>query len=497
MNFEDILDSLGCFGKYQILLWVLNAYGILAVVGNMVFSTFGNIKPNSVSCLDSNESYNWSESNQTCWMIENCQDLEMTYDFKSTIIDMRLICNKGIYTMFNTVLMIGVFIGSIMFGQVSDFFGRKWTTQISFSLMLVTGFSSAFCTNWKVYLFSRLMNGVFVGGYMVTSYVLLNEITGAKYRLFVRSIGHWTFGVCCFALTAYLAKDWKILAIIVNCQCVFGIAGYCFVYESPRYLLQYEKLEEAHEVLQNIAKMNGKTLELDVIEGLKTIATKQPRKRYSVKDLFSTRQLSLYTIANLYLSFSLSVTAYSLLFSQVSLGGNKFLNVFISGFSGQILLIGVTILDRFFPKYFGRKPITIACLTFILIAVFIVTITITVPEAYQIKSSVETYLSVLSNGVASLAWAAVWLFSIELYPTVVRNVAAASSGASSRLGGMLAPIFASYLNTIWPALQYVVIGILVILAIVSTAIIIPETSRKDMPELSEHKNSRLRNSRVV
>lgn len=503
MNFEDILEIVGPFGTYQILLWALNAYGILALCGNMVFSTFGNIKPTSVSCTDSDELRIWNDTNNhTCNLMKACDNLSMTYEFKSVIIDMRLVCEKDIYTMFNTVLMIGVFAGSVLFGQLSDFFGRKWTTQTSFVMLLVTGLASAFCTSWRTYLFAKAINGVFVGGYMVTSYVLLNEVTGSKYRLFVRAICNWSFGICGFALTAYLTRDWRLLTIVNNCQCGLGIIAYCFVHESPRYLLQHGRFEEACQVLRKIGKVNRRPLDEAVIKSFRTaqIASTQPKKRYNLRDLFSTRQLTLYSVAILYLFFSLSVVTYSLLFSQVSLGGDKFINMFIFGATGQLLLIGVTILDRFFPRYFGRKPIALCCLSFILLAAVIVTISIAVPGAKHIREPVETYLSVISNGVASLAWAALWLFSIELYPTVIRNVASASCGASARLGGILAPLLASYLNTVWPALQYVVIGVLLIIAIISTALILPETSNKDMPELTELNfadNNETQNNKIV
>ena len=62
--------------------------------------------------------------------------------------------------------------------------------------------------------------------------------------------------------------------------------------------------------------------------------------------------------------------------------------------------------------------------------------------------SVTTALAMLGKCAATAAFSIIYVFSAELFPTVVRNVAMGTSSCFARLGAMLSPFIADLVSFI-------------------------------------------------
>lgn len=78
------------------------------------------------------------------------------------------------------------------------------------------------------------------------------------------------------------------------------------------------------------------------------------------------------------------------------------------------------------------------------------------------------------------SYATLYLFSVEQFPTVIRNVALGAASMSARVGGISAP-YLIYLSQYWQPLPILIFGVTAFLGgFLST--FLPETHNTQLPE---------------
>ncbi|KAI0229436.1 Organic cation transporter protein [Lamellibrachia satsuma] len=83
----------------------------------------------------------------------------------------------------------------------------------------------------------------------------------------------------------------------------------------------------------------------------------------------------------------------------------------------------------------------------------------------------------------SAVFGVIYVYSAELFPTVVRQVGVGSSSMCARVGGLIQPQFGR-LTTYWGPMPFLIYGIAAITASLST-LLLPETLNKTLPETLE------------
>lgn len=92
-------------------------------------------------------------------------------------------------------------------------------------------------------------------------------------------------------------------------------------------------------------------------------------------------------------------------------------------------------------------------------------------------------LAMTGKYISQVCWGIVYLYTTELFPTVVRSVALSFACSMARLGSMAAPFIAS-LSYIDPILPIFIFGSVTFIAGLQ-AIMLPETNKKKLPDTIE------------
>ncbi|KAJ8931773.1 hypothetical protein NQ314_015305 [Rhamnusium bicolor] len=222
-------------------------------------------------------------------------------------------------------------------------------------------------------------------------------------------------------LIGYFLRDWRYFQAAISAPSIALVAYYWILPESPRWQLAVGKKEEAIAILKKAAIRNDlptSNIEEDVSNYLQNKDLKEAEQsKGNIVDLVRTPIMRMYTIA---ICFNWIVCG--LCFFGVSqfigqLGGNIFVNVALSA----IIQIPSTCFACWSTKAWGRKKTLI--IANIVSGISLLLIGFVPADPAWIKST----LSTIGMFGLALAFPTVYIYSGELFPTVVRNVGVGTS----------------------------------------------------------------------
>ncbi|KAK9411489.1 solute carrier family 22 member 16 [Crotalus adamanteus] len=148
---------------------------------------------------------------------------------------------------------------------------------------------------------------------------------------------------------------------------------------------------------------------------------------------------------------------------SVNFGGNEFLNLFLIG-AVELPAYAIACLgmDRI-----GRRNTLIP---FLIMSAVICGIVMLIPQDFNTLSIVANMAGKFAIGIA---FGLIYLYTAELYPTVVRSLAVGSGSMMCRVGSVVAP-FCVYLSSVWIFFPQLIVGIMAFLTGVLT-LLLPET----------------------
>ncbi|XP_023222063.1 organic cation transporter protein-like isoform X2 [Centruroides sculpturatus] len=249
--------------------------------------------------------------------------------------------------------------------------------------------------------------------------------------------------------------------------------------ESPRWLLTQGKLEEAETVLKKAALINKRNVDniksdLEMLQASLQQNSTENRKKANIFDLLKSSNLRKKTIIICFCWYVNAFVFYGLSLNTNEIGGNPFLSFFIFG----AVEFPAYIVSIFVVKYYGRR---LPLMSTMVLGGLACIATIAVPEDLL---WLRMTLSMLGKFCITSSYIIVYIFSAEIFPTVVRNVGVGTSSTFARIGSAIAP-FVKELGQVTHL--GVTFGLFGGLAIVSglLALCLPETNKIVLPDTLE------------
>lgn len=142
-------------------------------------------------------------------------------EFGETVVSKwNLICsNHWMSTLSGSLFMGGILVGSIIFGLISDKFGRRHVFYYVPLAAVLASLVQIFSTNILTFTLANIIIAALSYGMFLSSFVLGIELIGGQYSVWCAN-GYQAaagFGEIVLAVVAFCAKDWKILAIFIAC----------------------------------------------------------------------------------------------------------------------------------------------------------------------------------------------------------------------------------------------------------------------------------------
>ena len=337
------------------------------------------------------------------------------------------------------IAFIGQLLGTSICSILSDKYGRKYIVIGGTLGCAIFSTLSAFSNSLFTMLLSRFLVGFFVAS-SASSYTLFAELCPTNHRgnLLVIEQSFWAFGAIFGVLLAWITlsdqyywfkdnnNDWRYFLFLSALPLWIISCFYSYVPESPRWFLAANNTLMATKVLQNVAKINGKSLPKGKLKANTTINI----RRGKISDVFCVKQYQKTSIL-LYISFWCCVFGYY----GISFISERYFELFgnfdiysemVISTSSEIpsLLLGLFMLDRF-----GRK--NTMTINFGIFAFCCIGLSISNDTPYFGLFGV--FLARMS---ISLSFMAIYIYFSEYYPTVIRSTALGCASALGRFAGI-------------------------------------------------------------
>eukprot|EP00904_Undaria_pinnatifida_P013101 jgi/Undpi1/8921/HiC_scaffold_26.g11382.m1 len=414
-------------------------------------------------------------------------------------------------------------IGAGFWSVYADKCGRRSAFVQSLACVFLAGVASAAAPSLVTLCIFRMVVGFGVGGNLPVSAALVAEFLPTSQRAYVLcgiSGAFWGVGVITASLLGLVLANtlrsgeeelfWRLFLGLAALPSAIVAVAHRVLPESPRFLHAMGKDGEAAQMLESVARMNGK---LDVLgldfsgdrnggDGLQLESSPAsgdggapgaamwrdggalPAVEYShgeeaekaeagdVRELFHTPVLRKVTLC-LYYGLTFLLPRY---YDDISHGNKDFvyiLSAFLGAFSIPGSYLAMWLVDEHrLGRVGGLKWSAGACATSILVLATTTRVT-----------ALFSAMSLLVLFCQAVPGAIIYLITPELYSTKYRAVGLGSCSVVTRLGGLAAPIIAEVMyDKGGPAAPLLVFGPTMIITAIAAGMIPIETAGRKLDD---------------
>ncbi|MCS1381683.1 MFS transporter [Lysinibacillus sphaericus] len=313
-----------------------------------------------------------------------------------------------------SVNSIGMAVGALIFGIFADKVGRKQVFMWTLILFSVASGISAFTTTLIAFMALRFLVGMGLGGELPVASTLVSESVEAKERgrVVVLLESFWAAGWLIAALISYFVIPtwgWRVALLLTAIPAVYAIYLRWHLPDSPQFTAKAESKKRS--IFLNI------------------------RDVWSKKYARSTLMLWV-------LWFTVVFSYYGMFLWLPSVMVGKGFDM-ITSFK-YVLIMTLAQLPGYFTaawfiEKFGRKFVLVSYLIGTAVSAFIF-------------GNAETMAVLLTSGMLLSffnlgAWGALYAYTPEQYPAVIRGTGAGMAAAVGRIGGIFGPLLVGSLLT--------------------------------------------------
>lgn len=337
--------------------------------------------------------------------------------------------------MLGAATLAGLFIGTTLFGYISDRIGRRKMFLLDIVAIGVISVATMFVSTPLQLLILRALIGIVIGADYPIATSMITEFSSTRQRAFAVGFiaAMWYVGATCANLVGYCLYDvaggWRWMLGSAFIPCVIILLGRFDLPESPRWLLRKGRVEECQQMMM---KLFGGPVVFD----------EEPLQPMRFRQLFQRRHFSIILfVATIWTCQAIPMFAIYTFGPQI---------VGLLGWSeGRSAALGNVAISLFFmlgcfPAMYwlnriGRRPLLIGSFAIMTLALAVL----------GLVSSLGMWLVVLafmvyaffSGGPGILQW----LYPNELFPTDIRASAVGVIMSLSRIGTIIStwalPVF--------------------------------------------------------
>ncbi|XP_045109904.1 organic cation transporter protein-like isoform X2 [Portunus trituberculatus] len=465
-DFDDILEVVGSFGRYQkkMMFLIFMPVSFFAAFTSNLF-LFQMVMPDywchtpgrektSLSLAQWHQltrpsnngepsrclmhEINWTYKNTSLFTVTNqTKECSNGWEFDTTEYSATVgtslgwVCEHDHYSHYTlSISMAGNAFGTLILPILADkYVGRRFMFFITLILHIIFTIPLLWVTGAQMHMALRFLQGLCFETNYLMPYIIYMEVIPPERRALAVMVSFiaWTFGMCSTAFVAWLVPHWKYLAVISIIPSLLGFLYWRHLSDSPRWLLAKGKMHQCVDVLLQISVTNRKQVSQHEVEvKLMELIRQQPVDR-PLSDVLRYPKLALRTLMLFLMSF-MQFVVYSVTMLSMTVLPNSFLAHFVL----SIFELPSNFFGWAITHYLGRR--FMAYCTFLLLSVFCL-------AAYFSIQNEWLLLTILGfvKFFSTCGLFVVFLMASEALPTPVRTSGTGITVVFGMLGMVTAP----------------------------------------------------------
>jgi MFS transporter, putative metabolite:H+ symporter len=390
---------------------------------------------------------------------------------------------------------IGYFFGAFLSGVTADVIGRRRIMMSALSIYCVASFASGLVSDWHAFFALRMIAGFGSGAEAVVIAPFLAEFVPRRYRgvfcgalVGFMSFGYLTSSVLGFSIVRNFADGWRYVAMLTALPVVMLLWWRRSLPESPRWLESRGRLHEADEIVTSVEDSFIKRgMTLAPVRRVVLDGPPLPRRGArggalrNIAELWSTR-LAGVTAISWAMWFSVAFAYYSFFAWIPSLLVKQGFTI-TQSFGYSIAIYASQIPGYFSAAFLNERIGRKAVVSSYMLLGAVAAICLALSHAELEIMAAGMCLSFFMNG----AFAGVYAYTPEIFPTAVRTTGVGSSSSFGRIGSVSAPILVGF---VYPAFGFVgVFGMTTAVLVAGASIVFflgIETRNRSLEDIEKH-----------
>ena len=471
-NVDDALPHIGEFGVFQLRLQIILSLMKIPQSYQILVMYFTALNPPWKYTSDTHDGMlsndTFASINKTrCYLKRDSWQYTTPIHY-SVVTTYDLACGKEwMIHLCTSIFFVGWGIGSLLFGWISDKYGRKSLLLPTLMALLAISSLSAFSPNIETFITSRFLVGVLSAGTLITLVIIASEFVGSSHRpfttleLFMMS----SISYVLLAVQAMFVSDWRHLLLILTLPYIPLVLFWSWLPESARWLHAENRTEEAVTILKTIGKVNKKSLPDKIV--LEPLTEDVHVQTTTIGGIFSNFRVTCLTGTLGFGWFAVTVVYYGMSLAASDFGGS---DLYINFIFSSLVELPAYVVAAYSCKKCGRKPTVVYSIIFGGVFCACVSFVPQIDNWTYVRMTVAMIGKFLITGSFGVAYT----WCSELYPTELRGIGLGFMQVMGRIGAASAPWIAVGLRSVSDRLPFVVMGCIGVLGGLSM-LWLPET----------------------
>jgi OCT family organic cation transporter-like MFS transporter 4/5 len=444
-NLNEAIISAGDYGYYQFLNIIFLSLVWIVVPSIPMMLPYFRMMPNFI--CEGNDNIL-----MTCTIQQICDDtikkINSDSPLKTWVTDFNLYCERSFYFgIMGSSYFFGILFGNLFIAKFTDFYGRRPVLILYLALYLLISILTIFAWTYYIFIIVSFMVGIIYSGTTLCAFVLNFESSSQEKKKLFSTLLSMSYGIGAIIhiIIFFYFKNWVVTMTITSIVTMVILIFTFHLQESPEFLFMKKRYNKMIKVLEYIAECNGKNKELkEYLDSTNMISLKAKSKEnnekiYGIFDIIFLTEQTLTLLVMALNWFIMTMTFYGINFNVSSFGTNPYATgiiVYLSEIIAQIITL-------FFIEKYGFK--STLCGGYMLSSFMLILVNFTKKKNHDpIYNLIFIFLAKFGISGVNISN---YIFTADMFPTLIRVAAMSFCSLMSRFGGISGTILIELTNS--------------------------------------------------